>query len=117
MSIIRVFQSALGIQAKANIIENEMHNLTGITADILKYNAISCRCGSIRIPTGEVGNTYKCINCSKESIKNKYNLGDRSKDDSLNISPKKPNQVISMDHYDAAVRLLKKDSEIKNSMK
>ena len=112
MNIIRVFRSALGIQTKANIMENEIDTLTGITADILKYNAISCRCGSISIPTEEVGSTYKCIKCNKESIKNKYNLGDRSKDESLNISPKKHNQVISMDHYDAAVSLLTKDRKI-----
>ena len=114
MSIIRVFRSALGIQNENNIIENDIHNLTGITAQILKYNAISCRCGSIRIPTKEAGNTYKCINCNKESINNKYNLGDRSKDDSLNISPKKPNQVVNMAHYDAAVRLLVKEQRIKH---
>lgn len=114
MSIITVFQSALGIQTKANIIESEIHNLTATTANILRYNAIRCRCGSIRIPTKEVGNTYKCINCNKVSINNKYNLGDRSKDDSLNISPKKPNQVINMAHYDAAVRLLVKEQRIKH---
>ena len=114
MSIIRVFRSALGIQTKANIIENDIHISTGITANILKYNAISCRCGSIRIPTTEAGNTYKCINCNKVSVNNRYNFGDRSKNDSLNISPKKPNQVINMAHYDAAVDLLVRERNLKS---
>lgn len=114
MSIIRMFRSVLGIQTKSNIIENDIHNLTDITANILKYSAISCRCGSIRIPTKEIGNTYRCIKCNKESINNKYNLGDRTRNDSLNISHKKPHQIINMAHYEAAVRLLVKERTMKN---
>lgn len=60
------------------------------TYNILKNNAITCRCNSLAIPTKNRGKIYRCIKCKRQFANAYYNL----------------NLAFVEDCYDEAVELL-----------
>lgn len=92
---------------KATIIE-DLNSPIVINTKLLEASAVDCKCGSIAIPTGKVGDTYQCVRCGKQSRGPKYNLGQRvANDSSFNPLPKPTNQLLDMEFYNDTVELLK----------
>ncbi|WP_352336275.1 hypothetical protein [Psychrobacter sp. 16-MNA-CIBAN-0192] len=85
----------------------EPNSLARQNANLLKNTAMICHCGGIAPPTGETGYTYKCIRCSKTSRSIDYNLGNRTLTDGSMVAPKAPSQILNMEYYDEAIRLLR----------
>lgn len=111
MSISKTIQSLLSNQAKSSNITNQFSSSIRTTANILRNNSATCRCGDITIPTEKVGCLYKCIRCDKTYFATNYNLGRRQSPNTLVISPKDSGKIINMDYYDDAVKLLKEESK------
>lgn len=80
-----------------------------INARLLEAHAVNCGCGYIAVPTGEKGNTYKCVKCNEPANGPKYNLGQRviHYGASSNSLPKSPNELLNIEFYNDAVELLK----------
>ena len=60
------------------------------TYNILKNNAVTCRCNSLAIPTKNRGKIYRCIKCKRQFANAYYNL----------------NLAFVAERYDEAVELL-----------
>lgn len=80
-----------------------------INARLLEAHGVDCGCGYIAIPTGEKGDTYKCVKCNEPANGPKYNLGQRvvHYKASSNSLPKSPNEILNLEFYNDAVELLK----------
>ena len=87
--------------------ENERSDSVRNTARLLKQNASTCRCGAPAHPIEQKGNKYKCIRCHKQFHNLNYNLGCRNQDSSPTILPKNSSQILDMNYYDDAIKLLK----------
>ena len=93
-------QSALSLEAALSG--------TDINVNLLTHAALTCRCGSMAIPTQARGNQYRCVSCDKLMTHISYNLGQRdASQDSWRILPKDDRHIIHMDDYDAAVARIK----------
>ena len=94
-------------EVSKNNTENEESNLVCNTAEILKQHASTCHCGAPAHPTEQKGNKYKCIRCHKQFRNLSYNLAYRNQDNSPAILPKNSSQILDMNYYDDAIKLLK----------
>ena len=87
--------------------DDEPNNLVRHNAELLKRTASTCRCGGLAPPIKTTGHTYKCILCDKSFDSISYNLGPRLQKGAFNASPKTPSQLLNMDYYNEAVKILK----------
>lgn len=87
--------------------DNKPNHLAYHNVELLKKTASTCRCGGLAPPIKRSGHTYRCILCDKSFNSISYNLGHRRQRDVFNASPKIPSQLLNMDYYDEAVKLLK----------
>lgn len=85
----------------------EPASLAHQTAELLKSHAVLCSCGDIAPPIATAGYIYRCIKCDKTIYSLNYNLGERLPTDSFKIAPKAPSQILNMEYYEEAIRLLK----------
>ncbi len=106
--MIKRIQSIFIRENRAEVIE-DLSSPIIINAKLLVSHSVSCKCGSIAIPTGEIGETYQCIRCGKQPEGPRYNLGQIvANDSSFNPLPKPTNQLLHLDFYNDAVELLKR---------
>lgn len=106
--MIKRIQSIFIRENRVTVIQ-DLSSPTVINSKLLETYSVSCKCGSIAIPTGERGETYQCIQCGKQPEGPRYNLGQIVADDSsFNPLPKPMNQVLHLDFYNDAVELLKR---------
>lgn len=106
--MIKRIQSIFIRENKAAVIQDFSSPII-VNAKLLEAYSVSCKCGSIAIPTGERGETYQCIRCGKQPEGPRYNLGQRvASDSSFNPLPKPTNQLLHLDFYNDAVELLKR---------
>lgn len=111
MGILRKIKRLFKIKTKRFRVKSKPDSPVDAAASILRNIATTCRCGSLAFPTEQKGNEYKCIRCHKKMQRIDYNLGFRNRDSSSTASIKKPSQILNMDYYDDAIRLLEKEDK------
>lgn len=111
MGILRKIKRLFKIKTKRAYVESKPDNPVDATASILRNSASTCRCGSLAFPTEQKGNEYKCIRCHKKIQNTCYNLGFRNRDSSSTASIKIPSQILNMDYYNDAIKLLEKEDK------
>lgn len=106
--MINKIQSILSRKPKRMATE-DFSSPTFINAKLLEAHAVNCGCGYIAIPTGEKGDTYKCVKCAEPANGPRYNFGQRdtNKQSSFNPAPKSSNELLNIEFYNDAVELLK----------
>lgn len=109
MDILRKIKRLFKINTKRVYVESKPDNPVNATANMLRYSASTCRCGSLAFPTGQKGNEYKCIRCHEKMHSISYNLGFRDRDSNSTASIKTPSQILNMDYYNDAIKLLEKE--------
>lgn len=86
----------------------EILSPTLINVRLLETYSIRCSCGSLAVPIGERGVSYQCIRCGKQPSEGpKYNLGQRTLTNQLNLAPKKDSQILHIDFYEDAIDIMK----------
>lgn len=111
MGILRKIKRLFKIKTKRVYVESKPDNPVNATANILRNSASICHCGSLAFPIAQKGNEYKCIRCHRKLQRIGYNLGFRNRDSNSTASIKKPSQIMNMDYYDDAIRLLEKEDK------
>ena len=100
-------RSLLSSSNEQNVKKYEPDSLARQAVELLKNHAVICSCGGMAPPMAKTGYTYRCIRCNKILRSTDYNFGDRMASNSFKVAPKKPSQILNMNYYDEAIRLIK----------
>lgn len=107
MKLPQVMRFIFSKKVEQRYVGDESNGFVRHNAELLKKTASTCRCGGLAPPVKATGHTYQCILCDKSFDSISYNLGPRLQRDVFNASPKTPSQLLNMDYYNEAVKLLK----------
>ena len=107
MKFPALIRSLFSNSNEQNVKKYESDSLAQQAAELLKSHAVICHCGGIAPPMAQTGYIYRCILCNKTSHGINYNLGNRTPSSSFKVAPKKPSQILNMNYYDEAIRLIK----------
>ena len=107
MKFPALIRSLLSSSNEQNIRKYESDSLAQQAAKLLESHSVICHCGGIAPPMAQTGYTYRCIRCNKTTHSIDYNLGNRTPSSSFNVASKTSSQILNMNYYDEAIRLLK----------